>query len=64
MLMWAKVASLSGKASAGEFSPPFTVNTGETIILHVFRILMFHHRLPKEVVKIFSTNICQIENVL
>ena len=32
--------------SAGDFSQPVTVNTGETIILHVFRISMFHHRLP------------------
>ena len=50
--------------NTGTVSPPFTVTTGETLIPHVFRVVLFHHRLPSEVEKIFSTNMCQIENVL
>ena len=38
--------SWSQHISAGTVSPPFTVNTGETIMPHVFSLIMFHHCLP------------------
>ena len=53
--------NLCCELSTGTFSPPFTVTTGETIIPHVFRVVIFHHRLPYEGVKFFSTNMCRIE---
>ena len=46
VLPWYKISSLGFRNSAGNFSPPATVATGETLILHVFPEVLFHHYWP------------------
>ena len=46
VLPWYKISSLGSRNSAGNFSPPATVATGETLILHVFPEVLFHHYWP------------------
>ena len=46
VLPWYKISSLGFRNSAGNFSPSATVATGETLILHVFPEVLFHHYWP------------------